>query len=277
MRDRSRLFMTAMAAMAALLVTSESAWAFNLRLQLYFPLSRRSRSGNVVKGAVASFRDPQKQPCQTHHLIRTAVHVTMGGDPFREATGIRPSLHPTTINAIAEALKARARQVEGMHFQVSNKENGNVVQPIDVAVTAGKIASTAITNRRNASEGDGMQLTLEEEQTIAGRILGVVMRLEDIEETLHERVSAVGWVEKYNEWSTFGVLKSEGKDDKSLVGDRIKADPLFAVSRAECLLAIFLATVEVPQLEKVGEKVPDGSKIDFLDSDRMEVLLPDEQ
>jgi hypothetical protein len=29
-------------------------------------------------------------------------------DPLRASTGIRPSLHPTTINAIAEALRLRA-------------------------------------------------------------------------------------------------------------------------------------------------------------------------
>lgn len=145
------------------------------------------------------------------------------------------------------------------------------VKPLDVALTAGKIASAAISKRQDTSDQDGMKLTAKEEQTIAGRVLGVIMRLDDLEATLYERVSNVGWVQKYNEWSTFGVLKTE-EDPKDL-DDRIKDDPLFAVSRAECLLAIFLDTVEVPQLAKVGEEVPDGSKIDFLDSDRMEVLL----
>lgn len=190
------------------------------------------------------------------------------GDPLRESTGIRPSLHPTTINAIAEALKCRARKAEGMNFRPSAS-----VRPIDVALTAGTIAAAAIKKRQETSDKDGMKLTAKEEQTISGRVLGVIMRFDDLESQLHDRVAGISWVEKYNEWSNFGVLKSE--DDFDLVDEKIKLDPLFAVSRAECLLAIFLETVEIPQLLRVGETVPDGSKVDFLDSDRMEVLLPE--
>ena len=106
-------------------------------------------------------------------------------------------------------------------------------------------------------------------QTIAGRVLGVIMRLDELEDTLFEKVSKVGWVTKYNEWATFGVLKTANEG----LNERIKDDPLFSMSRAECLLAIFLQTVEIPGLEKAKEAVPDGSKIDFLDQDRYEVLL----
>ncbi len=207
------------------------------------------------------------------HAASQARHSTIvfnKGDPFRESTGIRPSLHPTTINAIADALRSRARKVDGMVFRTSAS-----VKPLDVALTAGKIASSAIVQRQNTSNEDGMKLTEKEEQTIAGRVVGVIMRLDDLEATLYQRVSGITWVQKYNEWSTFGVLPLENKQEqeKMDVEQRIKDDPLFAMSRAECLLAIFLATVEVPQLQKIGESVPDGSKIDFLDSDRMEVLL----
>jgi hypothetical protein len=249
MEDRSRIFLLAMAALFA----SQAALAFVPMLS--FPVAPRSQTSAVET-------DSYHAPYQCRHLT-TVLRVK--GDHLRDATGIRPSLHPTTINVIAEALKARARKVDGMAFRPSS-----TVQPLDVALTAGTIASTAITKRQEASEEDGMKLTEKEEQTIAGRVIGVVMRLDDLEETLYKRVSGVEWVKKYNEWSTFGVLKSE-ENEKDLE-DRIKDDPLFAVSRAECLLAIFLATVEAPQLEKVGEEVPDGSKIDFLDSDRMEVL-----
>lgn len=186
------------------------------------------------------------------------------GDSLREATGIRPSLHPTTINAIADALRARARKTEGTAFRVSDD-----VQPMDIALTAGKFASTAISKRQGTSDQDGMKLTAKEEQTIAGRVVGVVMRLEALEEELLSKVSEVSWVAKYNEWGSFGVLPS-GEGD---VDTRIKDDPLFARCRSECLLAIFLHNIEAPQLAKVGETVPDESKIDFLDSDRVEALL----
>jgi hypothetical protein len=187
------------------------------------------------------------------------------GDPLREATKIRPSLHPTTINAISEALKQRAFGNKDLSFRISE-----TVKPFDVALTAGKIASTAITKRRDASKQDGMILYPEEEQTIAGRVMGVIMRIDDLELTLMEKVEKVGWVAKYNEWGTFGVLQSdklEGLDQK------IKDDPLFCMNRAECLLALFVKTVEIPSLEKAGMTVIDESKIDFLDEDRLKVLL----
>lgn len=190
------------------------------------------------------------------------------GDPLRDATGIRPSLHPTTINAISDALRYRARKKKGMNFRVSE-----TVQPLDVALTAGEIAAEAVHKRQETSDQDGMKLTPDEERTIAGRIIGVIMRFDDLETQLHDKVASTNWVPKYNEWSSFGVIESE--DDFEFVDDRIKVDPLFAVTRAECLLALFLSKVEIPQLEKIGESVSDESKIDFLDSDRLEVLLSD--
>jgi hypothetical protein len=142
------------------------------------------------------------------------------------------------------------------------------VQPVEVALSAGKIAATFIEKRQNASQNDGMALSPEEGQTIAGRVVGVVMRLDELEEDLYDKVSRVGWVKKYNEWSSFGVL-----EDPEDVPERTKTDPLFAVCRAECLLALFLHSVEAPQMRKIGQEVPGGSLVDFLDADRQEVLL----
>jgi hypothetical protein len=195
------------------------------------------------------------------------------GDPVREATGIRASLHPTTINAIADALRFRASKKKDndgkdLFFRVSE-----MVKPLDVALTAGQIASTAISRRQLSSCTDGMKLTPEEQQTIAGRILGVIMRLDDLEEALFRRVSEIDWIAQYDEWSTFGVVKNES-ESRGAVDERVVTDPLFCLSRAECLLAIFLHEVEIPQLERVKEAVPDDSKIDFLDADRLEALLP---
>lgn len=85
---------------------------------------------------------------------------------------------------------------------------------------------------------------------------------------LNSKVNGVEWIKKYGEWTTFGVL-----EDESQVQDRIKMDPLFALSRAECLLALFLDTVEAPQMQKMGQSPPGGSGVDFLDTDRQEVLL----
>ena len=222
------------------------SWLFRSALG-FRPLLRHSK--------VVSFN-----PSSSTHLSE------IQGDPIRAATGIRPSLYPPTINAISDALKARAIKKEGLYFRASDD-----VKPLEIAITAGKFASDAIAKRQKSSEEDGMKLTTEEEQTIAGRVLGVIMRFDELESLLHEKVSNVGWIAKYNEWATFGTLKDE--TGEGAVDSRIKDDPLFCVSRAECLLALFLDTVEIPTLEKVGQTVPDGSKIDFLDADRIEVLV----
>jgi len=55
---------------------------------------------------------------------------------------------------------------------------------------------------------------------------------------------------------------------------KIIDDPLFCMNRAECLLGIFLQEIEIPQFQKLNETAPDGSKIDFLDTDRFEVIIP---
>ena len=210
-----------------------------------------------------------RQPASaTNYLARTSLKESKKdiGDPIRAKTGIRPSLHPTTINALAQALKLRSSSKDGGGLRVTDD-----VQPLDVALKAGKIAADAISQRQSKSEQDGMTLTAEEEQTIAGRIVGVITRLEELETVLLEKVKTVKWIAKYGEWSSFGVLANES--DAKEVDLRLKDDPLLCMTRAECLLALFLKTVEMPQLEQVRQAVPDKSQIDFLDSDRQEVLL----
>jgi hypothetical protein len=196
--------------------------------------------------------------------------MMMVGDPLRAATGIRPSLHPTTINAIAEALRLRAVGDLDIPLVV-----GNGIEPLHVALSAGRIAATAIQRRQASSTTDGMTLTPDEGQTIAGRVVGVVLRLESLERQLHSRVLQVDWVQKYGEFEMFGILQEGGKVVASSVPEKIKSDPLFSLSRAECLLALFLDTVEAPQLAKIGQSVPGGSLVDFLDDDRKQVLLSD--
>lgn len=147
------------------------------------------------------------------------------------------------------------------------------VQALDVALTAGKIATTAIGKRQASSKTDGMIFTPEEEHAIVGRVLGVVMRLDGLEQLLNEKVAVVPWIAKFQEWNTFGVLKQEVEKGGPAVDMKIKDDPLFTMNRAESVLALFLQTVEIPQLAKANQTVSDGSKIDFLDEDRSEVLL----
>ena len=208
----------------------------------------------------------------------------IAGDPLRAASGVRPSLHPITINALALALKIRA-----VNFQKNPDESltpgsytakgGSevTVAPMDVALRAAKIAANAIAARQASSDQDGMTLVKAEEETIAGRVVGVVMRFDSLESELCHKVKATAWIAKYGDWDSYGVLAEECKDDsgddEGDVRQRITDDPLFAMTRAECLLALFLETVETPALEKAGQSVPDKGNVDFLDEDRKEVLL----
>jgi hypothetical protein len=230
--------------------------------------------------------------------------ITGFGDPLREANGIRASIHPTAINAIAESLKARAFQIIKKKSNNNNDDDDDekdyfrvtdTVGPLQVMVTAGQFASNAIQKRQEASvdTNDGMKMNNREEECVAGRVMGVIMRLDDLENELVERTMDVDWVAKYDEWSSFGVLedesklilknesedgKSEDDNDKDVmmkkVHEKIIDDPLFCMNRAECLLAIFIQEVEFPQFQKLNETAPDESKIDFLDTDRLQVVIP---
>ncbi len=146
---------------------------------------------------------------------------------------------------------------------------------------------TAIDKRNSDKDDTSEKFTMEESQAISGRVVGVVMRMNELENLLVERVQGVGWVKKYGEEASFGVLRAEcdtsGSDDdggggskkeelEEQVGEMIKINPLFRMNRAECLLCLFLDTVERPKLELLGEGVAGGSEVDFIDADRLEVL-----
>lgn len=92
------------------------------------------------------------------------------GDPLRDATRIRPSLHPVTIKAIATVPKTRAQNLQDAPLRVSSEATA-----LQVALSAGKIASGTIAQRQAISAADGMKLQQEEESTVAGGIVGVTM------------------------------------------------------------------------------------------------------
>jgi hypothetical protein len=206
------------------------------------------------------------------------------GDSIRSTTGIRPSLHPTEINCIAEALMLRSTNNPTIDIDVTTSS-----EPLQVAIAAGSIAMNAIDKRNSDKDDTSEKFTMEESQTISGRVVGVVMRMRELEELLVQRVSGVGWVKKYGEEESFGVLRAEcssnsNNDDPSTktttseelekkLAETIKINPLFRMNRAECLLGLFLDTVERPKLELLGEGVAGGSEVDFIDAERLEVLL----
>lgn len=165
-------------------------------------------------------------------------------------------------------------------------------EPLQIAITAGGIAFNAIEQRKSAAETDDTTdvFTMEEANAISGRVVGVVMRMRELESVLRGRVINAEWVRKYGEEESFGCLMSEclhveeseeltsstlvlNDELEKQLAETIKMNPLFRMNRAECLLALFLDMVERPKLEMLGESVAGGSKIDFIDADRLEVLL----
>ena len=243
-----------------------------------------------------------------------------GGDPLRASTGVRPSLHPFTINALAEALLARHAPEKvpsigdaGVPLDVAALD-GTGHRPVDVAAAAARLSFLALERRKASCKADGDLRSIPtdaEGQAVAGRVVGIVMRMRELEAELARRVGGTGWVAKYGEHGSFGTLKSEcrrvaevdadadaeggagagagvgagagaGAGGQSAgidpaiereLADRIRDDPLFRMCRAECLLAVFLHTVEGPRLAEIGEEVAGGSQVDFIDQDRREVLL----
>ncbi len=200
------------------------------------------------------------------------------GDKLRESTGKRPSLNPTIINTISEAILLRCSNDPSQPPLEVTPE----VEPIEVAMAAGQLATNAIDKRAKSStavKGDeSSAFNQEEGQLIAGRIVGVVMRWTELESLLIEQVKKTSWVLKYGEEASFGLTKEEFEDDRndSLLKQRLKDDPLLRMCRAECLYALFLRTVEMPTMAKMNQIPADGATgVDFLDNERMEVLFPD--
>ena len=238
-------------------------------------------------------------------------------DPYRDQNQIRPSLHPITINIIAQALKLRASA------QVSTASNNNnpsqppshnrtttttaavtdrvvwPTQPLDVVLTVSALAQTALAQRQHRSREDQMILTLPEQQTIAGRVVGVMVRIQDLEQTLLQKCINVPYIWKYNEWHAYGLVRppttpipndhdeNDTKDARQQQqqlqqqqqqlslgnNNNDSIDPLLLLNRAECCLALFIQTVEIPELQRKNATVPDESRIDFLDADRYQVLV----
>lgn len=246
-----------------LLTHSHDASAFQLSFTLSKPFPQQSFG--VLSTLVSGSRNDDDGSASSHH--HSGDGRARKGDPVRAATGRRPSVHPVTINAIAELLKARAKN------SISNKSDQDAQSPLQIALAAGQIAAEAIGKRQESSQDDEMTLEPEEAQTIAGRVVGVAVRLDALEEQLYEKCSRTSWVSKYGEWASFGVLQNERSKEKVSISKIILDDPLFVMNRAECLLAIFIHHVEAPELELKNATVAGGSNVDFIDSDRREVLL----
>ena len=248
--------------LASLLVSfSKLSWSFTPVLDgMRTPVSS---SLNIM------YHDPNWK----RKLVRLQIKV----DPYRDANNVRPSLHPITINILSQALKLRSSALSDPNNAANSPlKQWSLDDPLEVVMTMSSLAAKAMAQRQSTSVADHMTLTVEEQQTVAGRVVGVMVRIADLQQLLYRICQEATWIAKYNEWHSFGLVPP-----KALSGyrqdyndyDNLLQDPLLLLNRAECLLALFIHTVEVPELLRKNCTVPDQSIIDFLDEDRSQVLL----
>ena len=202
------------------------------------------------------------------------------GDRIRLASGKRPSLHPLTINAISELLRRRSLDYCS-HGKISEKKT-QLQQGLE-------IVTDALEKRKRACEADGSISSdifdSVECKAVESRVAGVVSTLDHLETALVSKVMSVPWVAKYSEHRTFGILYDECLQEKRSntnttynleVMKAILDDPLLRISRAECLLALYLFdTLKAAPSAEILENSPvgRGDAIDFLDDDRKDALL----
>ena len=253
------------------------SWISTFSLRSYGPhggtLSRLLLSASAFPSHEA---DSQQQPSSTDNAV---VPAKPTGDTVRASSGVRPSLHPITINILTQLLKKRYADTthgdSGEANDTTDTTNSTTATntPLQYALEASALASSALAQRTTHDDNDqNLQLTLDEQQTIAGRVVNMAVRLQALEKALYRKCQKQATrLNRYHEWASFGVLPDE--PNPMGVRQQLADNPLFGLNRAECLLALFLTTIEAPELRLKNATVPGGSVVDFIDQDRMEVLL----
>jgi len=210
--------------------------------------------------------------CITLNIVSCAFsQIPSAGDKVRMSSGIRPSLHPLTINVISELLRHRSLN----YFSSTNsKGNDNEMQIQPLIID--EIIADALDKRSRACRADNSvssdMFNKEECDVIRARVFGVLSTLDTLENALVTKVSGVPWVAKYGEYGTFGLLPNECCNPKNSTGTQhdlmrsVLDDPLLRMTRAECLLALFLTEITLGIQEE-------RETIDFLDDERRDVLL----
>ena len=187
-----------------------------------------------------------------------------------EEDNLRPSLHPITIQAIVEGFQLRAQNSTTSPLRLISDET----EWYEVQYSAVKFAERFM--GRNNKDG---KFTEEEAQTIGGRIVAILMRLDDLEWEWNHRIETSSFATQNTATSTtdwkkkFGLLSNE-KDIQTL-DQTLLDDDEFTKTRSERMLAIFLLNLEGPAMKKSGNKVPGGYHVDFIDDvAQLELMKP---
>ena len=204
---------------------------------------------------------------------------TLGKEADEEATDAtidvtlkeeeRPSLHPITIDAIEEAFRLRAQNMTTSPLRIINEQT----EWFEVQYSAAKFAD------RFLEKTVAHQWTEEELQTIGGRIVGVLMRLDDLEWEWWNRATKDDYTSTIpnNLWKSTLGLHPGGVEQSCVLtlDEALSQEDEFARIRAERMLGLFLMNIEGPGLKAAGESVPGGSYPDFIEDEKqLELMKP---
>ncbi|KAL3802839.1 hypothetical protein HJC23_007616 [Cyclotella cryptica] len=195
-------------------------------------------------------------------------------------TQSRPSLHPVVIDAIEEAFRLRAKNMTTSPLRLID----STTEWFEVQYSIVKFADRFLQRYAKPINPDAFQWTEEEIQTIGGRIVGVLMRLDDLEWEWNHRVStsSLGKTEPSmtlpnDEWKrTLGLYPGVEQVCFRTVDVALLEDKEFARKRAEIMYALFLMNIEEPAVKASGNTVPGGSFAnEFIhDSVQLELMMP---
>ena len=195
-----------------------------------------------------------------------AISKTENKPAEDEESKTRKSLHPMTIDIIAEILRVRAQNDTNTPIRFINDS----IEGWEILAQATKVAEQIV----EPALRQGF-LEPEEASLIGGRVVAVVMRLEDLEWELEHRCKQEPWIAEQSLWDSFGVLPDESCI--RTLDERILKDDDFTIKRAERLLAIFLLNLEGPGVKAAGDRLLDGSVVDFLAKNHYEIMMPSKE
>lgn len=187
----------------------------------------------------------------------------------------RPSLHPLAIEAIEESFRLRAQNSTTSPLRIIDSST----EFYEVEYAAMKFADRFL-QRHSKSNSNGVSWTEEELHTVGGRIVGVIMRLDDLEWEWNHRVctSALGKIVPEYEWKRTLGLHPGNVEQRCLrtVDLALEEDAEFARRRAEIVYAMFLMNIEEPAIKASGGSIVGGSSAsDFIeDAKYLELMAP---